>query len=116
MKTYCKPTGTKDLHERGQIILAHGEETGHLHSIDAEIAMDLTPDAEYFEELDGRRVLLALKPCVLRHPEHYAIALNPSRPTQVRQGDVLLNPIGLGAWELIRRREYSPVAIRNVLD
>ena len=129
MNAYRKPIDTKDLREHGRIVLARGEVTGHHHSVYAatracasavldqanETETDL-PNAEYFEEPDGRRVLLVLAPCVLRHQEHGAIALDPAQPVQVRQGDVLLNPIGIGAWEVIRQREYSPKAIRNVTD
>lgn len=121
MKAYCKPAQVKDLREAGRIILAHGEVTGHAHQVldacdlqdPAEIDI---PAAEFFEEPDGRRVLLVNRPCVLKHEEHGLIALDPARPIQVRQGDVLLNPIGDGAWEVIRQREYSPEEIRNVAD
>lgn len=117
---YVKPDATKDLREHGRVILAHGEVTGHQHevvdAVDAAIAG--LPPAEFFEEPGGRRrVLIALRPCVLRHQEHGPIALDPGNPQQVRQGDVLLNPIGLGAWEVIRQREgYSPETIRHVID
>lgn len=116
MKMYRKPTGTKDLREAGRIVLAHGEMTGHHHSIYAGPDTDLIPDAEYFEEPDGRRILLALQPCVLRHQEHGVIALDPAKPTQVRQGDVLLNPIGPGAWQVIRQQEYVRGELRQVAD
>lgn len=121
MKTYRKPAQVTDLREAGRIILAHGEVTGHCHevleapcegTIDTEI-----PAAEFFEEPGtGRRVLFATRKCVLRHDEHGFITLDPEAPTQVRQGDVLLNPIGKGAWEVVRQREYAPNAIRNVAD
>lgn len=118
MKRYVQPTGTKDLREAGRIILAHGEVTGHYHEIiHAEADPDLDiPPAQFFEEPNGRRVLLAMRPCALRHDEHGLIALDPAKQVQVRQGDVLLNPIGDGAWEVIRQREYTPEAIRQVCD
>lgn len=116
LKAYRKPTDTKDLREQGRITLAHGEVTGHHHTIYADTETDLIPDAEYFEEPDGRRVLLVTKPCVLRHQEHAPITLDPANPIQARQGDVLLTPIGTGAWKVTRQREYSPEAIRNVMD
>lgn len=118
MKRYVRPTVINDLSDNGRIILAHGEVTGHCHEIiTSEQATDTIPPAQYFEEPGtGRRVLMATRPCALRHDEHGLIALDPSKPVQVRQGDVLLNPIGAGAWEVIRQREYSPEAIRNVAD
>jgi hypothetical protein len=115
MKAYVKSAAAKDLRESGRIILAHGEVTGHAHEVMAREVLDI-PAAEFFEEPDGRRVLLVTRPCVLRHQEHGPIALDPAMPVQARQGDVLLNPIGNGAWEVRRQVEYSPEAIRSVAD
>lgn|SRR3990167_5679767 len=115
MKKFQIAKGAKDIREMGRIILAHGEITGHCHEI-VGVEEGTLPATQYFEEPNGRRVLLALEPCALRHPEHGLIVLDPANPMQVRQGDVLLNPIGGGAWEVIRQREYSPEAIRNVAD
>jgi hypothetical protein len=118
MKRYVKSAKAKSLLENGQIILAHGEATGHSHQVlDACDIQDLAiPAADFFEEPDGRRVLLVNRPCVLRHQEHGPITLNPAKPVQLRQGDVLLNPIGDGAWEVVRQREFSPEDIRQVAD
>jgi hypothetical protein len=121
MKRFVKSATAKDLSERGRVILAHGEVTGHHHEVVGAVAVRDPAEfdiqaADYFEEPDGRRVLLVNRPCVLRHQEHAPIALDPAKPIQARQGDVLLNPIGDGAWEVIRQREYSPEAIRNVAD
>ena len=116
MTRFVKHRDAKDMREHGRIILAHGEVTGHVHEVCAVATGDTLPAAEFFEEPDGRRVLLLLRPCVLRHQEHGPIALDPAAPVQVRQGDLLLNPIGAGAWLVIRQREYAPDAIRNVVD
>lgn len=119
-KKFVKHQNAKDLREGGRIILAHGEVTGHVHEITCSLGEcgigNLIPSAEYFEEPDGRRVLLVLSPCVLKHEEHGHIALDPEYPIQVRQGDVMLKPLGAGAWEVIRQREYSPEAVRAVED
>jgi hypothetical protein len=115
--TYTRPDHTRDLRDGTRLVLAHGEATGHCHEvIDARVDDGEMPAAEYFEEPDGRRILLVTRPCLLRHPEHGAIALDPACPIQARQGDVLLQPIGAGAWEVKRQREYSPAAIRQVAD
>lgn len=118
MKTWTKAT---DLTETGRIILAHGEVTGHAHEVLADCeALDPAeagiPAAEFFEEPGGRRVLLAHRPCVLTHQEHGRIPLDPARPVFARQGDVLLRPIGAGAWEVIRQSEHTPAAIQRVAD
>ena len=116
LKMYQKPTTVKDLRENGRVTLAVGEATGHHHSVYADAETALLPEAEFFEEPNGRRVLLVRKPCTLRHQEHGPITLDPTNPIQARQGDVLLTPIGIGAWEVTRQREYSPEAIRSVAD
>ena len=120
MKRYTRPLGTKDLCEAGRLILAHGEVTGHAHEVivaDSDTDREL-PAAEFFEEPgSGRRVLFVTRPCVLTHQEHGLIALDPAVPQQYRQGDVLLNPLGLGVWEVIRQREYvAPELNRSVAD
>jgi hypothetical protein len=93
------PTG-KDARERGRIILAHGEVTGHAHEV---IAADPTTDvalpaAQFFEEPDGRRFLMVARACVLTHQEHGVIAIPP------------------GCYEVTRQKEYSPAEIRDVAD
>lgn len=120
MKKFTKPAGTTDLREAGRVILAHGEVTGHCHEVlaEAHTGADVElPAMEYFEEPGtGRRILMVTRPCVLRHDEHSPVRLDPARPEQLRQGDVFLNPIGPGAWEVIRQREYHPEEVRQVLD
>lgn len=109
----------QNARENGRIILAHGEVTGHCHEVvttDSGLppGMDV---AQFFDDPStGKRTLLLLEPAVLRHDEHDPIALDPVKQIQARQGDVLLNPIGGGAWEVTRQREYAPDAIRNVAD
>lgn len=77
--------------DKGRVILAHGEVTGHAH----EIAMDA---AEAWK-LDGQTVALALnKNASVTHQEHASIPLTP------------------GTYLVTRQREYSPEAIRNVAD
>lgn len=117
MKTrIVKSAVAKDLRESGRVILAHGEITGHAHEVVANDSEAVIPPADFFEEPDGRRILLVTRPCVLRHQEHGPIALDPARPQLYRQGDVLLLPIGAGAWEVRRQREYTPEEIRNIAD
>jgi hypothetical protein len=107
---------TKDLREQGRVILAHGEVTGHCHEVVAEASLGI-PSAQYFEEPDGRRVLLVSEPCLLTHQEHGPIALDPTCPQQFRQGDVFGAPVGPGAWEITRQREWDgPAQWRTVAD
>ena len=109
-----RPKQAKDLRERGRVILAHGEVTGHAHRV-TEIGVNV-PAAQFFEEPDGTRILLVDSPCQLVHDEHGTITLDPAVPTQVRQGDVFLEPVGIGAWKVTRQREYFPEKIRPVVD
>lgn len=106
----------KDLREHGRVILARGEVTGHHHEVLAADGVTL-PEAQFFEEPDGTRMLLILGDCVLTHQEHGPIALSPTRQEQVRQGDVLLQPCGPGAWRVTQQREWDgPEAWRAVAD
>ena len=80
--------------EAGRVVLARGEATGHAHTISS-------PLAELFEERDGRlylRVSAGAEPVRLIHEQHDAIALPP------------------GVYEVRRQREYTPEAIRRVID
>ena len=107
----------KNLSEQGRIILAHGEVTGHCHEVIAADPAIAVPPAQFFEEPDGTRTLLVLEPCVLRHQEHAPIALDPTKPEQYRQGDVLLQPTAPGSWRVIRQAEWpGPEGWRQVVD
>jgi len=103
-----KPVGR--LLESGEVTLALGEVTGHshrvmavtghAHEVIAEVPATETgvPPAQFFEEPSGKRFLFVNAPCALTHQEHGLIALAP------------------GCYEVVRQREYSPEAIRNVAD
>jgi len=90
----------KPITDRGRVILAYGEVTGHAHQVIAEATdnADPVPAMQLFEEPDGTRLLVIQRPAALTHEEHGRIAL----------------PIG--TFEVIRQREYTPEAIRNVAD
>jgi hypothetical protein len=107
-----------DIRENGRIVLAWGESTGHLHEVVvAETGAPPSMAEAQFFEVDGRRELIVLAPCVLRHEEHAPIALDPSRQEQYRQGDVLLQPTGPGTWEVRQQQEWAgPDAWRAVAD
>jgi hypothetical protein len=111
-------TTTRDAREQGRIILAHGEVTGHAHEVLTEaLAVPTLEQAQFFETPDGTHELIVLAPCVLTHQEHGRIALDPARPVQVRQGDVLLDPTGPGTWRVIRQQEWAgPEQWRQVAD
>ena len=85
------PEGAKARDRNGPLVLAHGEATGHAHTIAEPTARLLDHEqATYLEVADA----LAM----LTHQEHAAIA------------------IPAGVYEVRRQREYSPEAIRNVAD
>ncbi len=77
--------------EKGRVVLAHGEATGHTHAI-------LAPDAVLFDNGKGVRILAVESEADLVHEEHATIRLPK------------------GFYEVRRQREYSPEAIRNVAD
>lgn len=84
-------TGEEVPRENGRVILAHGEVTGHAHAI-TESGVTMRRDAEATE--------LEIKEAVamLTHDEHATI------------------PLERGTYRVIRQREYTPEAIRNVAD
>lgn len=87
------PEGAKTVDTKGQpIVLAYGETTGHKHQI-----TDIESVA-ILETHDGRRFLKVTDSAGLTHEEHARIELPR------------------GNYEIIQQREYSPEAIRNVLD
>lgn len=92
LKSTTQPTGKgkKIRAERGRLILARGEATGHHHSIPA-TAADLF-------DFGGQIVLVVNEPTILSHQEHAPIEVQP------------------GTYWVIRQREYSPQEIRRVQD
>ena len=78
--------------DRGRLVLAYGEVTGHAHAIDDVLA-------DLFEEHDGQMYLrVGTGGATLRHEEHGVMPLVP------------------GTYRVIRQREYAPGAIRRVAD
>lgn len=83
-------TGTPIKRDKGRIILAYGEVTGHAHAI-------ATKDAELFSA-DDNVFLRMVAAGGLVHEEHGTITLDK------------------GLYRVIRQREYTPEVIRNVAD
>ncbi len=83
------PEGAK-VKQSGHVVLAYGESTGHSHHIESQSALLL--------EENGQNYLQLEQPETLLHEEHAA---------QQLEG---------GKYIVIRQREYSPEAIRQVND
>lgn len=77
--------------DKGRIVLAYGEVTGHAHAITSPQASLFEAAGKVYLSIDGDTV-------ALEHEEHATIDLPR------------------GFYEVIRQREYSPEAIRNVAD
>jgi hypothetical protein len=89
------PAGLEPVErERGRLVLAYGEVTGHAHAIrDKRAALFRDPKlAAIFMHVSGD------EPVALDHQEHDTIHIPP------------------GDYQIIRQREYTPDAIRNVAD
>lgn len=88
--------------EKGRVVLAHGEITGHHHAIADERAELLAPDGSEFVTVDEAAELYLLvhgtEPVALVHEEHATITVAP------------------GAYKVVRQREYQPEQIRRVAD
>jgi hypothetical protein len=91
------PNNTRPVkRDRGRVVLAYGEITGHAHTITDKDVRLVT--SEQAQELRTWLLVETEKPAALTHEEH----------------DTLLVPPG--AYEVRIQREYSPEAIRNVAD
>jgi hypothetical protein len=87
------PEGLKPVkRERGRVVLAHGEVTGHAHAIKERKVRLFGPDDA------GDTYLQAEAACTVTHEEHATIPLEP------------------GIYRVRRQREYSPEEIRRVAD
>ena len=78
--------------ERGRIVLAEGEVTGHAHTLPARDVRVAGRDR------DGVLFLGLDDPCLLTHDEH----------------DTITIPRGL--YRVVRQREYTPDRVRPVVD
>lgn len=85
------PKSAKKQKPDVRIILAHGEVTGHHHSIDSDAA-------DWWKEDSGDQFIAVKEESSVVHQEHAPIAIPP------------------GNYRVRRQREYSPEAIRNVAD
>ena len=96
------PEKTEEIkRERGRIVLAHGEVTGHAHAIsDKHVRHFRQTDAptREGEKTVPHSYLVADVPALLKHEEHGPVTIPP------------------GIWEVRRQREYHPAALRNVAD
>jgi hypothetical protein len=88
------PAAQPITRDRGRVVLAYGEVTGHAHVI-------VSPEVELFAttaEAADRWLRVGPNGATLTHDEHAAIALEP------------------GVYRVRIQREYSPEAIRRVAD
>lgn len=78
-----------------RIVLAYGEATGHAHTVAAAAAEEFM-----LAEAAGvvRRFLKVVGDATVTHEEHAAI------------------PLPHGIYEIVQQREYSPEALRRVVD
>lgn len=84
------PAKAQPRARKGRIVLAEGEVTGHAHAIVEPEALLYDLGDELFLHADGT--------VTLRHEEHAPISLPP------------------GDYQVVRQREYTPEAFRNVAD
>lgn len=78
--------------EKGDIILAHGEVTGHAHRIKSPAQKAKLWDA------NAERFLQVMETISLAHEEHSVITLPP------------------GNYQVVIQKEYTPEELRNVKD
>lgn len=78
--------------DKGRIVLAYGEVTGHAHAV-------LERDAVLFDNGNGTRILSVTSEAHLVHEEHGTVTLPPN-----------------STFRVVQQVEYTPEAIRNVAD
>jgi hypothetical protein len=83
---------SKEKLDKGRVVLAYGEVTGHAHAIHDSAALWRKAGDVAFGLLE------VTKKTTLRHEEHAPIQLDP------------------GMYEVVRQREYTPEEIRFVAD
>ena len=88
-ETKKENTGTKQKPGEN-IILAHGEATGHHHAVECD-------NADWWKG-DGEQSIEVIAPARVIHQEHAPIPLSPAR------------------YVIRRQSEYSPAEIRRVAD
>lgn len=95
-KVDALPKGLKEvpLDDRGRIVLAEGEVTGHAHVVECDEATFLAAD---LTDLENRFLRVEHEAQVV-HEEHDTLTLEP------------------GFYEVRRQREYQPEAERWVAD
>lgn len=86
------PVGANHADGKGDIILAHGEVTGHAHRI-----ADPAEKARLWDA-GAERFLQVMETVALTHEEHSAITIQP------------------GVYHIAIQREYTPVELRRVAD
>lgn len=86
---YRVPENYQHIPVDGPIVLAHGEATGHAHTVDG---------AMLFHGPMGEVIIDVTEHTEVKHQEHTAI------------------PLEIGFYRVVRQREYTPEAIRNVAD
>jgi len=111
MKTKKKPTTSGPvMHRQGDVlfvkvealpddvilhksdVIVEGEVTGHAHRLSQGRILEATEGRLFLEILDTS------KESEVVHEEHHPVKLEP------------------GYWEVVRQREYSPEAVRMVID
>lgn len=92
VKVKSLPKGSAENTDKGDIILAHGEVTGHAHRIKTPATKAKMWDA------NAERFLQVVEKVALTHEEHSTISIDP------------------GIYRIAIQTEYSPAELRRVAD
>jgi len=84
--------------DKGRVVLAYGEVTGHAHAIKASGVCSFYKEGGNADMPDGWLEITGGKPVELRHEEHDTIDLPPGR------------------YRVVRQREWNAGAVRRVAD
>lgn len=103
--------------ENGRVVLAHGEVTGHSHAVaEPEAAMQVLDDQAAMAAA-ARKLLASVGLTVEIRDEDVIGVLHTPNAASVSHEEHGTIPLAAGSHHVVlRQREYSPEAIRNVRD
>jgi hypothetical protein len=124
------PAGLKEVPlDKGRVILAYGEVTGHAHAIDpawesAGAAVQESYDAARVPALDAARATEIAEATIARAKTKARLLEAPDgtrflevvEPVALRHEEHAPIDLAPGVYQVIQQREYSPEEIRRVAD
>jgi hypothetical protein len=108
------PAGCTEVQlDKGRIVLAYGEVTGHAHAIADHVPQQAIARADEISEATIRRAQAKAKLWRAPNGERY---LEVSEPVTLRHEEHTEHTIAPGIYKLPQQVEYTPAELRRVAD